>query len=52
MKKLEKFGKVIQYNVSENGTWLIITDGPYSWLYLTKDLSISSNEDLELLNQY
>lgn len=51
MKKLEKFGKIIQYNVSENGTWLIVTDGPYTWLYLTKDLSISSNEDLKKLSK-
>ena len=53
MKKLEKFGKKIQYDVTEASSWLLIKDGPWSWLYITKSTDLKDNTVLgKIMNEY
>ena len=47
MKKLDKFGKEIQYFVSEESSWLLINEGPWSWLYVTKSTDFRSDKSLQ-----
>jgi len=53
MKKLDKFGKTIHYDINESSSWLHIKDGPWSWLYVTKNTDLNSNSVLKnVMSQY
>ena len=51
MKKLDKFGKKIQYEVKESGSWLHVREGRDNWLYVTKNVKLSENKDVLNISQ-
>jgi len=34
--KVEKWGKVVEYSITNEASWMVVTDGSHSWVYITR----------------
>lgn len=34
--RIEKWGKVIECSITNEASWLVVTDSPNNWIYITK----------------
>jgi hypothetical protein len=45
MKSTRKWGKNISYSITNEASWMVVEDNPYTWIYVTK----KDIDDVELI---
>ena len=47
---IKKWGKEVTYSVENNEAWLVVTEGPWNWVYIMTSQKNGKIEDEDLTN--